>query len=93
MKKFLIIFLVWFISIIYSIIWTFENPEKIEKIKSIVKKNKSAQVEVTQSKSQTFIANSFIEISKSEPTFNQYKLLPFESLGALLDFGSHFSKA
>lgn len=59
MKKFLIIFLVWFISIIYSIIWTFENPEKIEKIKSIVKKNKSAQVEVTQSKSQTFIANSF----------------------------------
>ena len=34
-KKFLLI--LWLISILISIVWTFENPEKIEKIKNILK--------------------------------------------------------
>ena len=32
--KFFFISSLWFVTIIYAVIWTFENPEKIEKIKS-----------------------------------------------------------
>ena len=35
MKKYIFFFL-WFVTIIYTAIWTFENPEKIEKIKIIL---------------------------------------------------------
>ena len=59
MKKNLILIFLWFISIAYSIIWTFENPEKIEKIKNIVKKNQNVDVKVVKDESLSFIANSF----------------------------------
>ena len=59
MKKNLILIFLWFISIAYSIIWTFENPEKIEKIKNIVKKNKNVDIKVVKDESLSFIANSF----------------------------------
>ncbi len=39
MKK-VIISIFWLLSVIGAIIWTFENPEKIEKIKDYSKKNK-----------------------------------------------------
>ena len=31
------------VAIIYAIVWTFENPEKIEKIKSEFKKNEKVE--------------------------------------------------
>jgi hypothetical protein len=40
MKKTVIIAL-WIFSIIVSIIWSYENPEKIESLKGSFKKNKS----------------------------------------------------
>jgi hypothetical protein len=59
MNKNLILIFLWFVSIVYSIIWTFENPEKIEKIKNIVKKNQNVDVKVVKDESLSFIANSF----------------------------------
>ena len=35
--KKILIFSIWLISILFSVIWTFENPEKIEKIKIVLK--------------------------------------------------------
>ena len=58
-KKFLIIFALWLLSILLTAIWTFENPEKIEKIKSHFKKKQTVQVEVDEGEGQKFIANSF----------------------------------
>ena len=50
-KKFLIIFALWLLSILFTAIWTFENPEKIEKIKSEFKKNKNVKTNVVSNKS------------------------------------------
>ena len=64
-KKFLIIFPLWLLSILFTAIWTFENPEKIEKIKSYFKKKQKVQVEAVVDDGQKFIANSFsIEVNK-----------------------------
>jgi len=64
-KKFLIIFALWLLSILLTAIWTFENPEKIEKIKSHFKKKQTVQVEVDEGEGQKFIANSFsVEVKK-----------------------------
>ena len=64
-KKFLIIFALWLLSILFTAIWTFENPEKIEKIKSYFKKKQKVQVEAVVDDGQKFIANSFsIEVNK-----------------------------
>ena len=38
-KKILFYLTIWFISIVLTSIWTFENPEKIELIKNTYKKN------------------------------------------------------
>jgi hypothetical protein len=58
MKKYIFFFL-WFVTIIYTAIWTFENPEKIEKIKGEFKKNKKVETKVVSSKSKNIWANSF----------------------------------
>ena len=64
LKKFLII-LLWLFSIIFSIIWTYENPEKIEKIKSNFKKDQLSKVKKVNDNSKEIIANSFnLEIKK-----------------------------
>ena len=64
-KNFLIIFILWLITILFTAIWTFENPEKIEKIKSFFKKKQSVQVEAVEDEGQKFIANSFsVEVKK-----------------------------
>jgi len=47
------------VSIIYAIVWTFENPEKIEKIKSEFKKNKKTETKVIITDSKIILANSF----------------------------------
>ena len=59
MKKFFFIVLLWIISIIIAIIWTFENPEKLEKIKSIFKKNKVVEIETEVKGSKSINSNSF----------------------------------
>jgi len=58
MKKFFFFFL-WFVTIIYAVVWTFENPEKIEKIKSEFKKNKKVKTNLVSSESKNIFANSF----------------------------------
>ena len=59
MKKFLSIVFFWIITIFLSIIWTYENPEKIEKLKNIFKKNEIVVIEKIETDSKLFISNSF----------------------------------
>ena len=58
MKNILIFFL-WFITIIYTIVWTFENPEKIEKVKDRFKKNKKIEIKVVSGINKNISANAF----------------------------------
>ena len=57
MKK--LFFFLWFVSIIFAVVWTFENPEKIEKIKSEFKKNEKVEINITKVKGKKIFANSF----------------------------------
>ena len=55
----------WIFTVIFSIIWTFENPEKVEKIKNNFKKNKKINIETVAENEKYFTANSFdIKLSK-----------------------------
>lgn len=58
MKK-LTFFVFWIATIIISIIWSYEHPEKIESLKDIFKKNKSPNIENIVSEKKMFVANSF----------------------------------
>ena len=58
-KKFIIIFTLWLLTVLLTAIWTFENPEKIEKVKSFFKKKQIEEVAVSESETQKFLANSF----------------------------------
>jgi len=65
MKSLLSFFLIWLITIIFAIVWTFENPDKIEKIKSEFKKDKKIEVSKVNKNFKNFIANSFtVEVSQ-----------------------------
>ena len=66
MKKLLsFILVVWLFSIIASIIWSFENPEKVEKLKDFFKKKKKIEVNIPKDNTIEFNANSFdVEIEK-----------------------------
>jgi len=60
MKKInFLIFTVWFLSIIMSILWTFENPEKIEKVKSYFKKKNITEAKISNEPLKEVTANSF----------------------------------
>ena len=59
MKSKISLFFFWIVTIIFSIIWTFENPEKIEKIKSDFKKNEKTNISKVATNSKNIIANSF----------------------------------
>ena len=63
MKKFIFIIL-WVVSLIISIIWTYEHPEKIESLKDSFKKNKSPEIENIDSKKKRYFGNSFEVHSK-----------------------------
>ena len=54
-----LILIIWIISIIVSILWTFENPEKIEKIKSYFNKKKITETKVINESTTEVTANSF----------------------------------
>ena len=58
MKK-IVIIAFWIFSIIISIIWSYEHPEKIESLKDSFKKNKSPEIENIESEKKIFVANSF----------------------------------
>ena len=58
-KKILVFSIFWLITILITIIWTFENPEKIEIVKSKFKKEKIPEVRLSDKNTQEFIANSF----------------------------------
>ena len=49
MKK-IIFSIVWIITIAYSSIWTYEHPEKIEKIKDLYKKDKKPVINILEKK-------------------------------------------
>tara|TARA_B100000029_G_scaffold277163_1_gene271655 strand:+ start:768 stop:2033 length:1266 start_codon:yes stop_codon:yes gene_type:complete len=57
--KFFFVFL-WFMTLIFSAIWGYDNPEKIENIKSYFKKNKTPKSEIVKSEILEIVANSFI---------------------------------
>ena len=61
----ILIVLLWLVSILFTIVWTFENPEKIEKIKSNFKKNQLSDVSVVDEDATNIQANSFnLEVKK-----------------------------
>ena len=65
MIRILILALVWILSIVFSVIWSYENPEKVELIKSYFKKKQTVEVKKASSNIQRFTANSFsIEVEK-----------------------------
>ena len=65
MIRILILALVWILSIVFSVIWSYENPEKVELIKSYFKKKKTVEVKKVSSNIQKFTANSFtVEVEK-----------------------------
>ena len=100
MKKIVIIAL-WIFSIIVSIIWSYEHPEKIESLKDSFKKNKSPEIENIESEKKIYIANSFevhtkkiIELKdktafiiypKDQKNFNKEKLKIFTQNGFVIE--------
>ena len=58
-KKNFLILIIWILSIVASILWTFENPEQIEKIKSYFKKKKVIESKVINETITEVTANSF----------------------------------
>ena len=73
MKRIAIISLLWIISLLFAIIWSYENPENIEYFKNYIKKNKEIKAEKVDSVDEKIIANSFLVklsqiISLSEKT-------------------------
>ena len=63
MRKFLFI-LIWLLSLIIVSVYTYENPEKIEKIKLYFKEDKNVKVKLKENTIQTVEANSFsVELS------------------------------
>jgi len=56
-KIFIVIF--WLISILIAIVFTYENPEKIENIKDNIKKNENPRITSTNSNETFHTANSF----------------------------------
>jgi len=83
MKKFFILFL-WLATIIYAVIWTFENPEKIEKIKGEFKKNEKVETKVLTVGSKNITANSF--------TVNLLQVLEINSKTAFVTYPSNIKK-
>ena len=59
MKSFFFLPLLWIFTILISIVWTFENPDKIEKLKNIFKKDKKIEVSKVDINSKDIVANSF----------------------------------
>ncbi len=83
MKKYFIIFL-WFVTMIYAVIWTFENPEKIEKIKGKFKKNEKVVTKVAAAGSKNITANSF--------TVNLSQVLENSSKTAFVTYPNNIQK-
>ena len=46
-------------TVLLTAIWTFENPEKVEKIKSQLKKKQVVEIKISDNETQSFVANSF----------------------------------
>ena len=60
MKKInFLIFIIWILSILVTVLWTFENPEKIEMVKSYFKKKKITETKVANESLTEVTANSF----------------------------------
>ena len=57
--KFFFIFFLWLVTIVYTAIWTFENPERIEKFKDAFKKNQKAEIKAISGESKNVVANAF----------------------------------
>lgn len=55
----LTLLIIWAFTILISILWTYENPEKIELIKNFFKKKRDTQVKQIEENSKLIFANSF----------------------------------
>ena len=100
MKKFILLTL-WIVSVIISIIWSYEHPEKIESLKDNFKKNKSPEIENIESEKKRYVANSFelhlkkiIELKnkaafiiypKEQKDFNKEKLKIYTQNGFVIE--------
>jgi hypothetical protein len=101
MKLYFSLIFLWLITIIISVVWTFENPDKIGKIKSEFKKNKKVEISDVDINVKNIIANSFtVEASqvlkvadktafviypKGEQEFNASKLKIYTQRGFVIN--------
>ncbi len=60
MKKYFLFSIVWILSIFFAILYSFENPELVEKIKTNFEKNKKPKIETQTSNILKTPGNSFI---------------------------------
>ena len=59
-KKFYLFSIIWIMSLLAVSLWTFENPDKIELIKNIYKKNKAPISKIQEKSGNQIVSNSFI---------------------------------
>ena len=60
-KKFYLFSIIWIMSLLAVSLWTFENPDKIELIKNIYKKNNSSHCQRYRKNQEiNIVSNSFI---------------------------------
>jgi len=97
-KKFFYYFTVWLITILITIIWTFENPEKIDKVKNTLKYDFSIgnilsqlKSKVIQKKYQSVQKKRSIEIDSAYNLLNlDYFTIPvYSSYGGISQIGKN----
>ena len=71
-KTSLVYLMIWFISIVIAVIWTYENPDKIELIKNIYTKNQDpVSKEIKAQSIKNFSQFIYSKLRKYNFTFSQ----------------------
>ena len=79
-KKIYLYLIIWFISLAIVSLWTFENPDKIESIKNIYKKNKTPEIKIEEEIVNQIISNSFVvSFQKIISITNKTAFISYES--------------
>jgi aldose sugar dehydrogenase len=85
-KKTYLYVIIWLISLVSVSLWTFENPDKIELIKNIYKKNKTPVVKLEKHSENQIISNSFVvSIKKILSLSNKTAFVSYENEKNIFD--------
>lgn len=88
MKNFLII-IFWIISIIIASLYTYENPETVEGIKSYFDKKKEPEIEIEKTEKYKVLANSFsVEFSQTISLSEKTSFIIYDKKESTFDVNS-----